>query len=654
MNRTALWSIFVVACLIGLTACGGSNSSNNVINNPPPPVIAITVSSGASQTATVGTAFSAQLVATVTSNGSPASGMTVTFTAPANGASGTFGNGQTSETDQTDANGKATSTTFKANATAGGPYNVTASVSGAASPATFGMTNVAPLAYSFYLSGLEVANLHNGKNFYSLAGAVTMDLNGNILGGEQDFNDANGLTSPQPQGDSITGGTLTVGANGQGTLTLHTNNANLGVGGVETLGVQFVNTNHALLIQFDGSATSSGSLDTQTLSSAPTGGFAFTLSGVDPSYHPVVAGGVFTVSGTNLQNGLADTDDAGTVATATAFSGAFSAADSFGRGSVSGVSLAGNAVTLNYYIVGPEVIRIIDVDVNDSAIGSAFGQGSATFTNGSLAASVVGVEANSFETPFAMAGMFTTNSGAGTFTGVADNDEDGNVINSAAAISGNYSVSPTISGTTYNGYGSLTITPGNLGHVSAMGVYLTDPSLNLSDPNNKTNGQGGGLVVDLDASLGGSGILIPQTDTNPADVTGNYSFGGREYNADTLDEFDFVGLGSINTGVLSGTGMVSDPGQFFSTTAADSGVTFAGTATADAVNVGRFTMPVTVTVSGVNPVNLNVVLYQASGGQLIWLDEDANGLFVGPLQQQGSLTGLAARKAAAKASVRRK
>ena len=38
----------------------------------------------------------------------------------------------------------------------------------------------------------------------------------------------------------------------------------------------------------------------------------------------------------------------------------------------------------------------------------------------------------------------------------------------------------------------------------------------------------------------------------------------------------------------------------------------------------------------------DVVVYQASGGQLMWLDEDAISMFVGSLQQQGSLTGIPA------------
>jgi hypothetical protein len=648
-NATTGGPYTVTATVSGVATPATFSLTNTAM--PPPPVVAITPTSGVSQSAVVAGAFAAPLVATVTTNGLPASGVAVTFTAPSTGASGTFANQAATETDTTGANGVVTSTTFTANTTGGGPYTVTATVSGVATAATYSLTNTTTL-YSFYLTGLEGSN--GVPKFYALAGSVNIDAVGNVLGGEQDYNDGRGFTSPEPQGDTISGGTLAVNAStGQGTLTLNTSNTNFGVQGVETLGVQFVNNNHALIIQFDGSATSSGTLDLQTLPSTLSGGYAFTLSGVQSSPAPVVFGGVFSVSGTSLQNGIADEDDAGVVTTETPFTGTISAADAFGRGTITG---AGIATTLNYYTVGPEAIRIIDVDAADSGVGSAFGQGTTTFSNTSLGTSVFGIESNSSTTNtlFGVLGMFTTTPAGGTFQGVADNDENGTVIEAASPIGGTYSISPTINGVTYNGYGSLTIAPGDLGDVNVLGIYLTDPNLNLNDPNNTTSGFGGALVTDLDFLLGGTGVLVPQTDNAPADFAGNYDFGGQEYNADPLWEFDFVGQGSVTGGVLNGTGLVSDPGSYFSSTLTDTGVTFSGTATPDPVNVGRFTIPLAVTVTGVPAVNLSVVIYQASGGQLFWLDEDPFSVFLGPLEQQGQLTGLAAMKRAAIAKLKRK
>ena len=616
-------------------------------------VVSIAATSGTPQSATVNAGFTAPLVATVTANGSPVSGATVTFEVPAMGPSGTFAGGV--NTAKTNASGVATSAPFTANGSVG-TYSVTATVATGAEPADFTLTNTA-LNFAFYLSGLEAVN--GGPNYYALAGAITVDGNGNVLGGEQDYNDGLGLQSPEPSGDVILPGAaaLTVDpTTGQGTLALTTNNPNLGVNGTETLGVQFVNASHALIIQFDGSATSSGSMDAQTLSSALNdGNYAFTFSGVDTTDYPIVLGGVFSISdsGTTLA-GTFDVDDAGARTTptlGTAFSGALTPPDAFGRGAIASGALA---ISLNYYVVGPEAIRIIDVDpdTGDAGAGSIFGQGAATFSDASLGKSVFGIESNSLGNLFAAAGMFATVPASGTFTGVADDDEyDVGTIVPDTAIDGNYTVAA-------NGYGSLTITAGELGDVSVLGIYMTDPLLNLSDPNNTTSGLGGALVADLDganssAGLNGTGILIPQTDVKTASFAGNYAFAAQDYHnarGPTLGwEFDFLGQGLISepSGDLSGaTGLVSDPSFIFNGTQPDGTDTakFSGTAAPDPDNPGRYTMKLGLTVAA-DP-NFNTVIYQAGAGQLFWLDEEENdeGVFLGSLQKQGSLSALPAAK----------
>lgn len=609
----------------------------------------VTVSSGTHQSAAASTVFGAPLSVTVMSNGSPASGVSVIFTAPASGASGTFTNRKTTETDTTASDGVAVSSAFTANK-ASGSYAVTATAAGSPTPVQFDLTNTnaSTTSYSFYLSGLD--GICGSGNYYGLAGSVTIDAGGNVLAGEQDYNDANGCASPEPNADTITAGTLTVGPTGQGTLTLTTSNSKLGVAGVETLGVQFINSNHALIIQFDGSATASGSMDMQTLPATLNGGFAFTLSGIDPGYNPVASGGVFAIGGSSISNGVVDVNDVGTVTTGTMFTGTISTPDSFGRGTITGTPLAN---TIVYYVVGPEVMRIIDVDTTDSAVGSAFGQGSTTFTAASLGSSVFAVDANNFGVEYAVAGMFTVPA-AGTFQGVADNDEQGFMVYEASPIAGNYSVSNTVGGSTYNGYSSLTITPGSLGYFTTVGLYMTDPNLNLADPNNTTGG-GGALVLALDPYFaGGTGVVAPQTDPTTASFAGNYGFGAQDYYTGNPGwEFDFVGQASVSSGTLNGTGLVSDPFAFFvAYTAGDySSVPFSGEATPDPLNLGRYTISLNVTAGGAS-VPFQVAIYQASGGQLFWMDEDTSviypnnqigtSLFSGSLQQQGSLVSLPA------------
>gem|GEM_PF-1151009 len=105
----------------------------------------ISLTAGNNQSVAVGTAFPTNLSATVSDAGNvPISGVTVTFTAPASGASGTFAGGTNVKTALTNASGVATATTYSANTTAGGPYNI--SVAAGAASNNFSETNLPGLA----------------------------------------------------------------------------------------------------------------------------------------------------------------------------------------------------------------------------------------------------------------------------------------------------------------------------------------------------------------------------------------------------------------------------------------------------------------------------------------------------------------------------
>jgi hypothetical protein len=539
-------------------------------------------------------------------------------------------------------------------------------LSGCSSNGSFGRRS--GNTYVFYLSGQEL--LQEGPNFYAIAGAVTIDSNGDVTGGEQDYNDGLAITAT----DTISRGSaaLTVDpTTGQGTLTLTTSDTNIGVGGVETLGVQFVNTNHALIIQYDGSATSSGSLDLQTAATVTSANFAFTMSGVDHDYQPIGIGGVIAL-GDSVVNGTYDVNDDGEVLTGqTLTTGSVSSTDSFGRGTVTGTQLAG---TLAYYVVGTEVIRFNGMDSDAAGVGSAFGQGTGTFTNASLGSSVFALAENPWSAGAAMAGQFAvsnTGTDPANFTGVGEDNELGNEVWSdlAASFAGTYSLQES----EINGYGNMVVNEG-FGNVANIGIYMTDPILNLNDPNN-ASGAGGALVLELDDSLPGeTGVLISQTDTATADFAGNYAVGFQDFNifSDACDfcEFDMVAQGPvIANGAMTFTGLVSDP---FLTLGIEggsglySGATFGQTPIADESNPGRYFMlaendnPLEATI-GSGSGFFDVTMYQASAGQLFWLNVVDTGeelgeipddtVFLGPLEQQGSLTGLpAATKAAAKSA----
>jgi len=683
MNRnfTSILALILVSLVFGfLTGC--SSSSSNTAPPPPPPTIAITATSGSGQTTTVGEDFTNMLVATVTSNGTAASGVTVTFTPVA----GSAGQSCTpSATTATTASDGTASIKCTANAAPGG-YSVTAAAAGATATASFTESNTAqkkaPIVFVFYVNGLENSPAYGpGPVYYAVAGAVGFDSSGNILGGEQDYNDGSGFTSPgeptNPDAINPAGSSMTVNSTtGTGTLILDVSasNPNVGVKGIETFAVQFINANHALITQFDGSATSSGSFDLQTATSGADGNFAFTLSGLHTD--PILSfayGGVYSNTSGTI-HGIYDENESGTVLlgkTLTATDNGVGA-DVFGRGSISGFTDPNEddaPISLVYYIVGPEVLRIIDVDFEDALAGSAYGQGSATsFDSTVLSKDVFGILDNTEDAFFAAAGQLVAAHTAvgtfsATFTGEGDDDEGGTVMatGTPGGVAGNFSFSSTVLG-----YGSMTGVTG-LGSIHKLGLYATDPTLNLIDPNNTTAANlGSALVLDLDDFAQGTGIVVPQGTiaSDGSDLNHSYGFGAQAFtdngslpNPNAGWEFDFVGQGTFASRVLT-TGTdgpptpadISDPFASFISGTADeyTAVPIAGTAAApDAA--GRYTFP-SATRFAVGPVggaggptvDFTAVLYEAGPGLVFSINEDVSSSWLGSFQEQsaGSLETL--------------
>jgi hypothetical protein len=678
MNRnfTSILALILVSLVFEfLTGCSSSGSSNTA-PPPPPPTIAITATSGSGQTATVGEAFTNMLVATVTSNGTAASGVTVTFTPDA----GSAGQSCTpSATTVTTASDGTASITCTANS-APGAYSVTAAAAGATATASFTESNTAqkkaPVVFVFYVNGTEISpQFGPGPVYYAIAGAVGFDSSGKIVGGEQDYNDGNGFTSPgEPTNPDVinpTGSSMTVNmTTGTGTLVLDVSasNPNVGVKGIETFAVQFLNASHALITQFDRSATSSGSFDLQTASSGAGGNFAFTLSGLDTTDEATVAyGGVFSNTSGAIR-GTYDENDFGNVLVGNTLTATDNGvgADVFGRGSISGFTDPNDGdapISLVYYIVGPEVLRIIDVDYLDALVGSAYGQGSATtFDSTVLSKDVFGILDNTEDALFAAAGqLVAANTAVGTFsatfTGEGDDDEGGTVMatGTPGGVAGNYSFSPTVLG-----YGSMTDVKG-LGSIHKLGLYATDPKLNLLDPNNTTAANlGAALVLDLDDFAQGTGIVVPQGTiaSDGSDLNNSYGFGAQAYigngswpTGNVGWEFDLVGQGTFaSLAFTTGTGGpptpvdISDPFASFVTGTPDeyTAVPIAGTA-AGPDAAGRYAFP-SATPFAVGPVgsadgptvDFAVVMYEAGPGLLFSIEEDTFSEWLGTFQEKSA------------------
>lgn len=592
----------------------------------------------------------AQLTATVTNDSSNGG---VTWSCTPTGLCGSFNPTQT-------ASGSATTYTAPGTAPTGGSVIVTAtSVTDTTKTATAtitisssggGSTSLAAGTYVLYATGLDSA-----KHVFGLAGEVQLDGNGNVTAGEQDFNDANGINSANVTADTISGGTYTTNATGQGTMTLTTSNTKLGVNGTETLSITVVNSKHVLVTQFDSGATSSGSLDLQTLAATGltqlVGSWSFEDIGENNSAS-YSQGGVFTLSAPSqtgtcstitppcspLTHIATDFDEiSGGVRTVTladgSGSGYFTAPDQFGRGQA-----FFGGIYWNYYIVGPEVMRLLGYypqtgTFDQLYVGSAYGQGTATYSAGSFHGPFVFTDTGSaLSTTYAAAGQITFD-GTSAVTGFADVSE-GTATPTSAAFAGSYQMNIGVSynnqaATATNGYGRITITPGSTQDVSVIGMYAVDPALNISDPNNTTTSGPGALLVDLDSKLDGAGVLLTQGSTSGV-AAGNYAVGAQVFSA-TSGEADLVGQAAANSSaVFTGTVDVND---FAFNTGQNPAAPFSVTLAADGSHPGRFTAPLSLTLGG-NAQSFTLAFYQVSATQFVMVVSGTGASGTGTIQSQ--------------------
>jgi len=172
-----------VAGAYTVTAAVGAHTTSPgfTLTNQAGAPAAITATAGTPQTATVNTAFATDLAATVVDAFSnPVSGATVTFNAPASGASGTFAGGVNTAT--TSALGVATAALFTANTTAG-TYTVTATAGTVTTSPGFALTNQAGAAASIAATGGTPQTATINTAFAHRLAATVKDSFGNPVAG---------------------------------------------------------------------------------------------------------------------------------------------------------------------------------------------------------------------------------------------------------------------------------------------------------------------------------------------------------------------------------------------------------------------------------------------------------------------------------------
>jgi hypothetical protein len=457
--------------------------------------------------------------------------------------------------------GSGTATTYTAPAAVPSPATVTivatsVSNTGQTAATTVTIAATAPLPAPVLANGTYVYHLagQDGNGPYFVAGAFTVS-NGAITGGEQDFTDGGGIATDTlvAAGSSLS----QVGGNLQ--IVLNTGDSSIGVNGVETLRGTVVSGTRVLVSEYDASAAGTGSIDFQTGTAAPAGGYAFYVSGQDGSAfaNAIGIGGILNVGGTALtvSGSVFDLNDGGnTVLQNQSFaSGTVTLPDSFGRVAFTLVPSSTSGVPsfiLTGYIIGTNQIQLIESqpdNLNATTGGMALGQGvnTGTFTSTgpnvagtSYAFGASGEDANGV---LQLAGTFALNSTGSVGGTVALND----IVSSFSSpiSSGTYTVSSNGRVTITNVSSSLIPNPlsfqlyldGN-GNALELGVDNIQVSGGVAYAQGTPGPAFGGAFALAAQGFWSSNINNPAwSAVGPITVAGGSVFGYTDYTAQNPD-----------------------------------------------------------------------------------------------------------------------
>jgi hypothetical protein len=306
--------------------------------------------------------------------------------------------------------------------------------------------------YVFHLSGPS----GNGTNFIS---GVIVAQGGLISGGEQDFVsypvDLNAQESDYFF-DQIIGGNYSATPDGNLQITIETDDLNVGNSGTEIFHGVVVSASRVLLTEVNG-GIGTGTLDLQTSTAAPSGGYAFTVSGVDAKGSPASVGGVLNVAagGISATGSVADINDDYVVSSSQTLAASnIPGPDNFGRVvfQVSpGTGSTFQSVYLAGYAVDGEHIRLVETE-GDSFQGvmggTALSQGAnaGTFSASSIEglSFVFGTQGEDQSGALQAAGVFTTNNDGVSVNGTLNwNDLTGTTAQTPIAFTGSYTVDAT-------------------------------------------------------------------------------------------------------------------------------------------------------------------------------------------------------------------
>ena len=461
--------------------------------------------------------------------------------------------------------------------------------------------------YVFSISGTDSAGAP-----LAAVGTFTANGSGGInSGGVVDINDSE-FTAPAPN-LTISGGSYSVGVDGRGQATLNVTNSPFN----SSLVLDFVlsSSSHGLVIEFDGNASGSGTLDQQTVGVTPTGSYAFSLSGETYSSTPVIWAtvGNFTLSGSTF-TGTDDFNEGGVLPFPDqGLTGNFVLGPSSSPSTT--LTTAGfNTLTFDVFAIDATHLKFIEMDQTATLSGDAFAQTSAAMPIGTLAFTLSG--ATSSDVPFASGGFMTTTASGGV-TGTEDYT-DGTVI-STQSTPAPFTASYAAGGTGRFTLGTFTT------FVPSTPTYAAYPS------------SGGLLLLEVDSLGITSGAAYAQTSPLPTFASAQgYGLNLSGFNVTNSSEVDDIAeFTTGSTGTLT-AGIIDENFPGAGTPLFDLPLTNGTYGTID--SLGRYGLSVQAGNSTTTTLNggLVLTLYTVDGTTFPFIEMDGGQIATGVVVEQNS------------------
>ena len=470
--------------------------------------------------------------------------------------------------------------------------------------------------------------LADGTYVFQMSGPVGMQASfvtgvlvakgGVITGGEQDSasytSDSNDDLVPDPQFQQISGGSYATAPDGSLQISIN-------VGQFETEKLNGVLTMGAngFVAQLYG-AIGSGTLELQTSTAAPAGGYAFSTYGGDRYSQTVWIGGVLNIDGAGTISGngsVADIVNGGGASAGkeTLGAGTVSTPDKFGRVMF---QLAPGTILPSLYLAG-YVVDVGHVRLTETAGdnfmgvlgGVALGQGTSTgnFSSSSIAGSsyVFGLSGYDRTGTVQVAGVFTANASGGVSGTLNWNDQTGTKAQSPIAFTGSYTVDPSGRVTLSN------LTDGSTFNYT-LHLYLTG---------------NGGLVLSSDNAdtMAGQAFRQQTGAFTATSFSGNYGLNGGQV----------VNLGAKSNVVIGSVAAVAGSGTSTVAGFANSGngaASFAVSGSFVAASNGVFTGSMTGFNAASSATTDSFTLYLVDGTRGVLIETDSTQLTLGNLQLQ--------------------